>query len=116
MASVQDCERALLSLTDRVAAVDAATRSRYAVDRTISWHVTDLDVVFAVRVADGALGSLHRADATDALEQAQVRLAARSDDLVALASGALTPPTAWASGRLRVEASVLDLLRLRSWL
>jgi putative sterol carrier protein len=46
----------------------------------------------------------------------QVRLAASSDDLVALVSGDLTPPVAWATGRLTVEASVLDLLRLRSLL
>ena len=116
MASVQECERALLALADRVASVDAQTRSRYAVDRTLSWHVTDLDVVFSVQVSDGALGDLRRADAATSDGGAQVRLAACSDDLVALATGRLTPPAAWATGRLKVEASVLDLLRLRSWL
>jgi predicted lipid carrier protein YhbT len=116
VASVQDCERALRSLLDRYAAVDADTRTRHAVDRTISWHVTDLDVVFRVRVADGVMGELQHAAAVSGVDGAQVRLAAASDDLVALACGALSPPAAWASGRLRVEASVLDLLRLRSWL
>ena len=116
MASVQDCERALRSLLDRYAAVDADTRTRHAVDRTVSWHVTDLDVVFRVRVADGVMGELQRTAAAYDVDEAQVRLAAASDDLVALARGALAPPAAWASGRLRVEASVLDLLRLRSWL
>ena len=48
--------------------------------------------------------------------QAQVRLAASSDDLVALVAGDLTLGAAWATGRLVVEASVLDLLRLRSLL
>jgi len=116
VASVQDCERALLALADRVAAVDAGTRSRYAVDRTLSWHITDLDVVFTVQVADGELGALRRVEAGGPAGDAQVRLAACSDDVVALATGALTPPAAWATGRLKVEASVLDLLRLRSWL
>ena len=116
MASVEDCERALRSLADRFAAVDPQTRSRHTVDRTVSWHVTDLDVVFSVRVSDGELGALQRVEAAAPGEDAQVRLAACSDDLVALARGTLTPPAAWATGRLKVEASVLDLLRLRSWL
>ena len=116
MASVQDCERALRSLTDRFSALDADVRARHALDRTVAWHVLDLDVVFTVRVADGVMGPLRCADATGALDDAQVRLAATSDDVVALASGALTAPAAWATGRLKVEASVLDLLRLRSWL
>jgi len=116
VASVQECERALLSLTARFAAVDPQTRARYAVDRTLSWHVTDLDVVFTVRVADGAMSALQCVAAPDGSRDAQVRLAAASDDVVALASGALTAPAAWATGRLKVEASVGDLLRLRSWL
>ena len=39
-----------------------------------------------------------------------------SDDLIALLAGELSPPTAWATGRLKVEASVLDLLKLRTLL
>ena len=116
MASVQDCERALLSLVDRLAAVDAGTRTRYAVDRTVSWRVTDLDVVFAVRFVDGAMGDLRCSASTSQREDAQVRLTGHSDDLVALVSGALSPPVAWATGRLKVEASVLDLLKLRALL
>ena len=116
MASVQECEQALLSLTERFAAVDAETRAKHAVDRTIAWHVTDLDVVFTVRVADGTMSALRCVEAPGSGQDAQVRLAAHSDDVLALASGALTPPAAWASGRLTVEASVLDLLRLRTWL
>ncbi len=116
MASVQDCERALLTLTDRFSALDAGIRSRYALERTVSWHVVDLEVVFTVRVADGEMGELKCADASAVLDDAQVRLTTDSDDLIALAGGALSPPAAWATGRLTVEAGVLDLLRLRSWL
>jgi predicted lipid carrier protein YhbT len=116
VASVEDCERALRSLVERYAAVDAETRSRHVVDRTVSWHVTDLDVVFSVRVTDGTMSALQRTAADASAADAQVRLASASDDVLALVSGALTPPAAWASGRLRVEASVLDLLRVRSWL
>ncbi len=116
MASVQDCERALQTLADRLATVDADTRARHAVDRTIACFVPDLDVVFAVDVAAGVISELRRTSTVDALEQAQIRLTAFSDDLIALVTGALPPPLAWVSGRVKVQAGVLDLLRLRSLL
>ena len=116
MASVQDCERALRALVERLADVDPGTRAKHAVDRTISCRVVDLDVVFAVQVEDGAVSDLTCSRAGAAASQAQVRLTAQSDDLVALATGSLPPPLAWATGRLKVEASVLDLLRLRALL
>ena len=37
-----------------------------------------------------------------------------SDDLLKLTSGELSFAHAWASGRLRVDANVFDLLKLRS--
>lgn len=116
MASLHECEVALQELALRLAAVDPDLRRRHAVDRTVSCHVPDLAVVFHVRLADGGVADLRWAPPQDGRAQAQVRLSARSDDLVALVSGALTPPVAWATGRLTVEASVLDLLRLRSLL
>ena len=116
MASVEECQRALQSLVERLADVDPDTRAKHAVDRTISCRVVDLDVVFAVHVEDGVLSELTCSGAQAAVGSAQVRLTAQSDDLVALATGSLPPPLAWATGRLKVEASVLDLLRLRSLL
>ena len=116
MASLQECEAALHDLAARFAAVDVDLRRRHAADRTVSCRVPDLAVVFHVRLTDGMVVELQSRDEQDVAEQAQVRLTATSDDLVALVAGHLTPPTAWASGRLAVEASVLDLLRLRSLL
>ena len=116
MASLQECEAALQVLAARFAAVDPDLRRRHAADRTVSCRVRDLDVVFHVRVTDGSVAQLQCWPDHAAVAPAQVRLAATSDDLVALVAGDLTPPVAWASGRLTVEASVLDLLRLRSLL
>ena len=112
MATVEQCEQALQSLADRLAAVDAETRSKYAVERTISCRITDLDVVFHGRVDGGGLTEIEQVDDTSA----QVRLVTSSDDLLALAEGRLGVPAAWATGRLKIEASVLDLLKLRSLL
>lgn len=113
MATEQECEQALQSLARRLAAVDADQRAKYpAVERTVSCAVPDLGVVFTGRLDEDGLTEVRRTDDTSA----QVRLAASSDDLVALSEGRLGVPAAWAAGRLKIEASVLDLLKLRSLL
>ncbi len=115
MANVHECERALRSLADRLAAVDPEVRGKYVVTRTVACRVPDLDVVFLATLDDSGIADLRCTDGTDT-DRAQVRLAAASDDLVCLVEGTLSPPAAWATGRLKVEASVLDLLKLRALL
>ena len=112
MATVKECERALSSLAQRLAEVDPDQRAKYAVERTVSCAVSDLGVVFTGRVDEDGLTGVQVGDNPSA----QVRLATSSDDLVALSEGRLGVPSAWASGRLKIEASVLDLLKLRSLL
>jgi predicted lipid carrier protein YhbT len=115
VATLQECERALVSLRDRLAAVDPEIRSRYVVTRTLACKVPDLDVVFLATLNDEGIEQLRRVDGTDT-DGAQVRLATQSDDLLALVEGQLSPPVAWATGRLKVQASPLDLLKLRALL
>ena len=57
-----------------------------------------------------------RVHTTEPAPKAQVRLTVGSDDLVALTDGELDFGRAWLSGRVKVEASVRDLLKLRSML
>jgi len=115
VASLAECEQALQYLAARLAEVPSDIRSRYVVDRTVACRVPDLDSVFLARLGHDGIEDLRCSPGGDAAG-AQVRLAARSDDLLALLAGELSPPTAWATGRLKVEASVLDLLKLRSLL
>ena len=115
MAQVQDCERALQSLAERLRAVDPEVRARYVLNRTLACRVPDLDVVFLAELCDEGLAGLRCVDGRDTAG-AQVRVAAASDDLLAITGGTLSPAAAWATGRLKIEASVLDLLRLRSLL
>jgi len=103
------------SLVRRIAALDPELRRKYTVTRTVSCRVPDLDLVFLARLDGHLLEELRCAAGADT-RGAQVRLVAGSDDLVALLDGDLAPPVAWATGKLRVEASVLDLLRLRALL
>lgn len=112
MATAEEVEDVLHGLVARLHGLDAGVRDRHAVDRTLSCHVPDLDLVYAARLVDGAVAGV----TTRPQEPAQVRLSVGSDDLLALADGRLSLPAAWAAGRLRVEASLLDLLRLRTLL
>lgn len=112
MASAGECEAALRSLVALLAEVDPATREKYVLERTVSVRITDLDVTWSGRLSDEGLTDLSSADD----EKAQIRLSLGSDDLVALVDGRLAVPTAFATGRVRVQASPFDLLRMRSFL
>lgn len=108
MATVEQCEQALHELSDRLASSDSS-RSKVGFDRTMTCAIRDLDVIFAGRLKDGQLIDVGIATSPDA----QVRLTMTSDDLLALVAGRLKVPSAWATGRIRVEAGVRDLLALR---
>jgi len=112
VASLRDCRRALEELGANLAAAEDDVRA-HVQDRTVSCRITDLDVTFRGRLSDGAL-----VDLTDSIssEPAQIRLTMSSDDLVDLVGGRLSFPHAWATGRIKLDASLRDLLRLRSFL
>lgn len=110
MASVAECAAALQTLADRMAAMDPETRRRNALDRTLSCRITDLNVAFGGRLRDGQLTDIHPVETTSA----QVKLAMSSDDLVAIVAGKQNFASAWASGRVKIDATVLDLIRLRT--
>lgn len=119
MASLEQCEDALRSLVERLEQVDPDLRRKYAIERTVTCRVSDLDVLFLAQLAeDGTVSTIETIGTDDAGERsgAQVGLTVRSDDLLALIEGRLGLPTAWATGRLKIEASLLDLLKLRALL
>ncbi|PZS36565.1 MAG: sterol-binding protein [Pseudonocardiales bacterium] len=110
MATVSECESALREVAARLASVDAGVRDAHAVDRTWSCHIVDIDADFSGRIEGGTIASLVAAPNP----AAQIKLAVGSDDLLALTRGDLNARSAVAAGRLRVDASVFDLLKLRS--
>ncbi|MFE2495323.1 sterol-binding protein [Streptomyces scopuliridis] len=115
MATTEECRSALDKLSDNLAQADGKVRTAAGFDRSLSCHITDLDVTFTGRLVDG------RIVVTDSVEgpppeKAEIRLAMTGDDLVTLVDGELNFARAWGSGRVRLEAGFLDLLRLRSLL
>ena len=109
MASVEQCQQAVEALA---ASLRPPPGKGEGLSRTLSCSVPDLDVVFSGRLHDGRVEGLTTAPAP----KAQVRLTASSDDLVDLSTGALDGSSAWKSGRLKVSASLGDLLKLRALL
>lgn len=112
MATIEQVWATVHALVARLDALDPEVRSKYVIERTVSCKVYDLDVVFVGRLCDEGLRDVH----TETADRAQVRLSCSSDDFVALAEGRLAVPTAFATGKLRVQAGPMDLLRLRQLL
>lgn len=115
MATTEECRSALDRLSDNLAQADGDVRGAAALDRSLSCHITDLDLTFTGRLDDGRIVVLDTLPGPP-LDKAQIRLAMKSDDLVAMVNGELNFAKAWASGRVRLEAAFRDLLRLRTLL
>ncbi|WP_031040187.1 sterol-binding protein [Streptomyces sp. NRRL F-5650] len=115
MATTEECRAALEKLSDSMRGAEGDVRAALELDRSVSCHITDLDVTFTGRMAGG------RIDVRETLEgppreRAEIRLAMTGDDLVALVAGELNFARAWGSGRVRLEAGLRDLFRLRKLL
>lgn len=110
MATLDECESAFAALAARLAAADPATRSKNSLDRTLSCTLRDLGATFSGRIKDGLLSDIQRADKADG----QVKLTMSSDDLLRLVAGELNLIAAWTGGRIKIDARVFDLIRLRS--
>jgi predicted lipid carrier protein YhbT len=111
MATAEECRQALESLTGRIQEMDPADRAAYLVDRDISCKVSDLGVTFLTHLGPDGASPVTVANGSD--PQAKVKFTTKSDDLIALAADPGSIGKAWITGRLKVEASIFDLLRLR---
>ncbi|MBL7502603.1 SCP2 sterol-binding domain-containing protein [Frankia sp. CNm7] len=111
MADRKQCEAALRGLAARLEALAREGHPPNTPDRTIMCRIPDLGTSYVAQLRDGGLH-----DITEGNRAAQITFTLSSDDLVAVTEGRLSVTSAWASGRLRVEASVRDLLRVRSLL
>ncbi|MDQ0990097.1 sterol-binding protein [Streptomyces sp. V3I7] len=115
MATIEECRTALEKLSDNMQGAEGDVRTAAALDRTVSCHITDLDVSFAGHLTGGRI-EVRETYTGPPRERAQIRLAMAGDDLVALVGGGLHFAKAWGSGRVRLEASLFDLFRLRKLL
>ena len=110
MAEVEEVEAILDQLLSQLGEVDDQARSIMPSKRLIRASCPDLDLV---RFAQWQGGELTLLD-DPPTRRADIRISVRSDDLVKLTQGALTFSQAYLSGRIRIDASMSDLLRLRA--
>ncbi|MER7982823.1 SCP2 sterol-binding domain-containing protein [Streptomyces sp. NPDC095817] len=115
MATIEECRAALDKLSDNMASAEGDVRTAAALDRSLSCRVTDLDVTFVGRLKDGRIKVLDTLQGPPP-DKAQIRLAMAGDDLVAMVDGRLNFAKAWGSGRVKLEAGLRDLFRLRTLL
>ncbi|WP_406728259.1 SCP2 sterol-binding domain-containing protein [Streptomyces sp. GD-15H] len=115
MATIEECRAALTRLSDSMGHAEGGVRAAAAMERSVSCHITDLDVTFVGRLTGGRIEVHHTLEGPPR-EKAQLRLAMKGDDLLALVDGELHFAGAWASGRVRLEAGLRDLFHLRKLL
>jgi putative sterol carrier protein len=110
MTSAEECRTALQKLAGRLSDLSPDEREKYFGNRTISVTVTDLGVTFVTVL--GA-GDDPVREAAPGEPPADIRMTAKSDEVVALAEQPMNIARAWMSGRIKIEASMKDLFRLR---
>jgi alkyl sulfatase BDS1-like metallo-beta-lactamase superfamily hydrolase len=106
VATIEECREALKEFAGKLGGMDESNKKLV---RTVSLKVPDLDATFHGTLREGVLEDV----TTESRERAQIRLTIKSDDLIALVAGDLNFASAWARGRVKLEASISDLLRLR---
>jgi hypothetical protein len=114
MATAEECRTALEALAARLSEVDPQKRAAVLADRSLSCTVTDLGVTFTTKL--GADGASPVTEAGPGDPPAQVRFSASSDELLAVSGDPKRFVRSWLTGKVKVEASLGDLIRLRKLL
>jgi hypothetical protein len=114
MASIEQCREALQALAGRLTEMSPDDRASYFGKRSMSCHVTDLGVTFVTRFTDQGAEPVTEAKPGD--PPADIRLTASSDDVISLSATPANIARMWLSGRVKVQASMRDLLALRKLL
>ncbi|WP_285735128.1 SCP2 sterol-binding domain-containing protein [Nocardiopsis sp. ATB16-24] len=116
MSSIDACLAGIEKLNQRILARSEEERRKHIRERSVSVVVPDLATVFEMRLTlNGLVDVTHRPDHRPA-PRPQVRITVGSDDLVALAEDRLDVAKALLGRRVRVEAGVGDMLRVRRFL
>jgi hypothetical protein len=115
MATSEECRQALMQLSENLSRSDGDVHKAAALDRSLTCFITDLDITFTGQLRAGQIHDIVETPGAPR-STAQIRLTMSSDDLVDLVAGRLRFASAWAHGRVKLEAGLRDLLRLRSLL
>jgi hypothetical protein len=110
MASAQECQEALQKLAGRLSEMSPQDRDNYFGNRSISVTIPDLGVTYVTKLGTG---DDPVREAQPGEPPAEIRLTAKSDEVVSLAQSPTNIGRSWVAGRVKIEASMSDLFRLR---
>jgi hypothetical protein len=110
MATQEECHAAVLVVVERFNSHDAGRRRQRIPDRSVACTLLDLDVTFGGRLHEGFIVDVARSQT----HSADLRVLCSSDDLLALVGGELGFAHALSTGRVRLDASIRDVLRFRA--
>ena len=110
MTSAEECRAALQKLAGRLSEMSPAERDQYFGNRKISVTIPDLGVTFVTVLGTG---NDPVREAAPGEPPADIRITAKSQEVIALAEQPMNIARAWMSGRIKIEASMKDLFRLR---
>jgi SCP-2 sterol transfer family len=110
MNSAEECREALQKLAGRLSELSPADREQYFGNRSISVTIPDLGVTYVTKLGTGD-DPVREAQSGE--PPADIRLTANSDEVVALAQQPMNIARSWMTGRIKIEASMKDLFRLR---
>ncbi|PDP87700.1 SCP-2 sterol transfer family protein [Glycomyces fuscus] len=113
MSSIDACLAGIEKVNQRILARPDEERRKHIRERSLSVEVPDLETVFDMRLTLNGLVDVSPRPADRPAPRAQVRITVGSDDLVALAEDRLDAAKALFGRRVRIDASVGDLLRVR---
>jgi hypothetical protein len=114
MASAEECREALEKLSTRLTEMNPKDRASIFGNKSMSCEVTDLGVTFLTRfTADGAEPVR---EVVPGDPPADIRLAAASDMVLQIAQSPANIARMWVAGKVKVQASMRDLLNLRKLL
>jgi len=110
MKSAEECRAALQKLAGRLSEMSADDRENYFGNRSMSVTISDLGITYATTLG---VGDDPVREVGPGEPPADIRLTANSDEVVALAESPMNIARAWVAGRVKIEASMKDLFRLR---
>ena len=114
MATAEECQQAFEKLIGRLSELNPEDRDTFFSGRSFSCQVPDLNVTYVTRFGPSGADPVHLAQPGE--PRADVRLTASSDTVVELSGNVSAFPRAWITGKVKVQASMRDLLRLRKLL
>ena len=113
MKSAEECREALQKLAGRLSELNPEDRDEYFGNRSVSVTIPDLGVTYATNLGTG---DNPVREVGPGEPPADIRLTADSDEVVSLAQSPMNIARAWMGGRVKIEASMKDLFRLRKLL